>query len=49
MSTGLERIADKARKEPTLRFTSLAHHLTPERLWGPCTLCRRRPHRERMG
>lgn len=34
MSTGLERIADKARKEPTLRFTSLAHHLTPERLWG---------------
>lgn len=33
MSTELERIAEKARKEPTLRFTSLAHHLTAERLW----------------
>ena len=33
MPTGLERIAEKARQEPTVRFTSLAHHLTPERLW----------------
>ena len=34
MPTGLERIAAKARCEPKLRFTSLAHHLTKERLWG---------------
>ena len=33
MTAGLERIADKARREPTLQFTSLAHHLTVERLW----------------
>lgn len=33
MTTELERIADKARREPTLQFTSLAHHLTSERLW----------------
>lgn len=33
MTTGLERIAAKARCEPKLRFTSLAHHLTRERLW----------------
>ena len=33
MSTGIERITDKARREPTLRFTSLAHHLTTDRLW----------------
>jgi RNA-directed DNA polymerase len=33
MSTGLERIAAKARCEPKLRFTSLAHHLTPELIW----------------
>jgi RNA-directed DNA polymerase len=33
MSTGLERIAAKARCEPKLRFTSLAHHLTKERVW----------------
>ena len=33
MATGLERIAAKARCEPKLRFTSLAHHLTPERIW----------------
>src|SRR6516164_9164655 len=26
METGLERIAAKARSEPKLRFTSLAHH-----------------------
>jgi len=33
MTTGLERIAAKARCEPKLRFTSLAHHLTRERVW----------------
>src|SRR6202165_2638149 len=34
METGLERIAAKARSEPKLRFTSLAHHITRERLWA---------------
>ena len=33
MSTGLERRAAKARQEPKLRVTSLAHHLDAERLW----------------
>src|SRR6516164_1457960 len=33
MATGLERIAAKARREPKLRFTSLAHHITKERVW----------------
>jgi RNA-directed DNA polymerase len=33
MATGLERIAAKAREETKLRFTSLAHHLTPELIW----------------
>ena len=33
MTTGLERIADKARCEAKLRFTSLAHHITKERVW----------------
>jgi RNA-directed DNA polymerase len=33
MATGLERIAAKARCEPKLRFTSLAHHITRERVW----------------
>ena len=33
MTTALERIAAKARCEPKLRFTSLAHHLTKERVW----------------
>ena len=33
MKTGLERIADKARREPKLRFTSLAHHITADRVW----------------
>ena len=33
MTPALERIADKARRESTLRFTSLAHHLTRERWW----------------
>ena len=34
METGLERIAAKARCEPKLRFTSLAHHITRERVWA---------------
>lgn len=33
MATGLERIAAKARCEPKLRFTSLAHHISRERVW----------------
>lgn len=33
MTTGLERIAAKALEEPALRFTSLAHRITKERLW----------------
>jgi group II intron reverse transcriptase/maturase len=33
MGTELERIAVKARCEPKLRFTSLAHHITKERVW----------------
>ena len=33
MTTGLERIAAKARSEPKLRFTSLAHHITREGVW----------------
>src|SRR5258705_10305622 len=33
METGLERIAAKARSDPKLRFTSLAHHITRERVW----------------
>src|SRR6516162_3361091 len=33
METGLERIAAKARSEPKLRFTSLAHHVTRVRIW----------------
>jgi len=33
METGLERVAAKARSEPKLRFTSLAHHITKERVW----------------
>ena len=33
MKTGHERIAEKARREPRLRFTSLAHHITRERVW----------------
>jgi RNA-directed DNA polymerase len=32
MATQLEQIAVKARREPTLRFTSLAHHITRERV-----------------
>jgi RNA-directed DNA polymerase len=33
METGLERITAKARSEPKLRFTSLAHHITKVRVW----------------
>ena len=33
MQTGLERIAEKARKETKLLFTSVAHHLTKELIW----------------
>ncbi|MCB1771810.1 MAG: group II intron reverse transcriptase/maturase, partial [Candidatus Competibacteraceae bacterium] len=33
MATRLERIAAKARCEPKLRLTSLAHHITAERVW----------------
>jgi retron-type reverse transcriptase len=33
MTTGLERIAAKAREDRKLKFTSLAHHVTPELLW----------------
>jgi RNA-directed DNA polymerase len=33
VATGLERIAAKARCEPKLRFTSLTHHITKERVW----------------
>lgn len=38
MATGLERIAAKARCEPKRVFTSLAHHITWERVWE--NLCR---------
>ena len=32
MMSKLEQIAVKARREPNLRFTSLAHHITSERV-----------------
>src|SRR5215813_8096375 len=32
MATKLEQIAVKARREPSLRFTSLIHHITRERV-----------------
>jgi hypothetical protein len=32
METKLEQIAVKARCEPNLRFTSLAHHITRDRV-----------------
>ena len=37
MTTGLERIAAKARCEPKLCFTSLAHHISKELVWN--SLC----------
>ncbi len=33
MRVGIERIAEKARADRKLRFTSLAHHIDRERLW----------------
>ncbi|TFJ89945.1 group II intron reverse transcriptase/maturase [Lentibacillus salicampi] len=33
MTTKLERIAAKAKKESTLQFTSLTHHVTKELIW----------------
>ncbi|PEC50973.1 group II intron reverse transcriptase/maturase [Bacillus sp. AFS077874] len=33
MTTGLERIAVKARQDTKLQFTSLAHHITKELIW----------------
>ena len=33
MATTLERIADKARCEPNLQFTSICHKITKELLW----------------
>lgn len=33
MATGLKEIAAKARREPKLVFTTLAHHITQELLW----------------
>ena len=38
MATGLERIAEKARSEEKLVFTSLTHHISKELLWE--NLCR---------
>lgn len=32
MSTNLEQIAEMSRRDPRLRFTTLAHHLTPQML-----------------
>ena len=37
MTTGLEQIAAKARRETKLRFTPLAHHVTEARVWD--SLC----------
>ena len=34
MATKFERIAAKARSEPKLQLTSLAHHITRERVWA---------------
>jgi RNA-directed DNA polymerase len=33
IETGLERTAESTRCEPKLRFTSLAHHITEDRVW----------------
>ena len=38
MTTGLERIAEKARSEEKLVFTSLTHHISKELVWN--NLCR---------
>ena len=34
LETGLERIIAKARSEPKLRFDTLIHHVTKERVWA---------------
>jgi hypothetical protein len=47
MATGLERIAAKARCEPKLRFTSLTHHITKERVWE--NLCQIPTDSDRLG
>ena len=33
MTTGLERVAVKARSDANLRFTTLAHHVSKEKVW----------------
>jgi RNA-directed DNA polymerase len=33
MPTGLERIAEKSRRDANLRFTTLAHHVTKDMIW----------------
>ena len=42
MTTKLERIAVKAWENPELKFTSLAHHITEERMWKNLTQIPRR-------
>lgn len=37
MNTNLERVAAKAQKEISLKFTSLAHHITKELIWESLT------------
>jgi RNA-directed DNA polymerase len=45
METGLERITVKARCELSLRFTSLAHHITRNRVWANlCQIPNRSAH-----
>lgn len=46
MATGLERVAAKARSYPKLRFTSLAHHITPASL---CMNLNKIPHNTSPG
>ena len=48
METGFERIAAKARSEPKLRFTSLAHHLTGESVCGGIFVRYSSPYCSRM-
>jgi len=37
MGTGLEGVAAKAKEDPKLVFTSLAHHITKELIWESLT------------
>ena len=46
MATGLERVAAKARSNPKLRFTNLAHHITPLSL---CRNLNRIPYKTSAG